>query len=275
LEIDDVCLDCRRTPGSAPDEPRAFRITANGQVCRGTVAFDRAREEYVLESTDLDRLYRYAEGTRHGTLLDFLNTNQAFTVIPETSGVIYSESGFFDPRLGLGNRFDPAALGLDDMIRQIPALRDCKSEKGAKASALPGGWANNSVFEWIDRNVAELLTEADLVLCDDGRSESCDFLLAGRRAGREAIIMVHAKAAKDPSFVSASALHEVCSQAAKQIGTISQFSPLEPKQVGLWNGPWEGPGGEGTVDLRLRLSRVERGTDWMARPSGIDSVRFF
>jgi hypothetical protein len=44
----------------------------------------------VLESTDLDRLYRYADGTRHGTLLDFLNTNQAFTVVPETSGVIYS-----------------------------------------------------------------------------------------------------------------------------------------------------------------------------------------
>lgn len=255
VEINDVCLDCRRSPGSPLDAPRIFRINANGHDCRGTVAFDSAREEYVLESEELDRLYRYREGTRQGTLMDFLNANQSFVIIPETPEVIYSESGFFDPRLGLGSRFDPAALGLSDMIEQIPALRSCISEKGAKRSALPGGWADRSVFEWIDRNVSVLLPDTDLVLCDDGRSESCDFLFAGRRGGRETIIMVHAKAAKTPAFVSASVLHEVCSQAAKHVGMIGQFAPIEPKQIGLWHGAWEGPGGEGTVDLRLRRNR--------------------
>ncbi|MGY3499177.1 DEAD/DEAH box helicase [Bradyrhizobium sp. USDA 4502] len=255
LNIEDVCLDCRRTAGSAPEEPRAFRITANGRICHGSVAFDRSTGEYVLESADLSRLYRYADGTRHGTMLDFLNTRQAFSIVPETVGVIYSESGFFDPRLGLGARFDPTALGLDDMIRHVPYLRNCTSEKGAQGSALPNGWAQNSVFEWIDQNVTDILPDAELVLCDDGRGECCDFLLAGHRGGREIIVMVHAKASKDGSFVSASALHEVCSQAAKQIGTISQFNPIEPKQIALWSGTWEGPGGEGTVDLRVRRSQ--------------------
>ena len=69
------------------------------------------------------------------------------------------------------------------------------------------------------------------------------------------MIMVHAKAS-DGSSVSAGALHEVCSQAAKQIGTIGQFNPVEPKQVGLWGGAWKGPGGEGTVDARLRRCRA-------------------
>lgn len=77
------------------------------------------------------------------------------------------------------------------------------------------------------------------------------------------MIMVHAKAS-DGSFVSAGALHEVCAQAAKQIGTIGQFSPIEPKQVGLWSGPWEGPGGEGTVDARLRRCQ--------GRWSGLDGI---
>ncbi|MDX3968251.1 MAG: hypothetical protein QHD01_16835 [Bradyrhizobium sp.] len=67
-------------------------------------------------------------------------------------------------------------------------------------------------------------------------------------------MMVHAKAS-DGSFVSAGALHEVCAQASKQIGTIGQFSPIEPKQVELWSGEWKGPGGEGTVDARLRVCR--------------------
>lgn len=254
MEIEDVCLECKPPRGGAPKDPRGFRMIANGRECYGTVLFDGAKEEYVLVSTDLARLYRYAEGTRQGTLVDFLNARQAFTVVPETPEVIYSENGFFDPRLGLGPRFDPSALGLDDMIRHVPALRACTSEKGAKASALPTGWAGNSTFDWIDRNVATLLPDAELVLCDDGQNECCDFLLAGRRAGRETVIMVHAKASEG-SFVSAGALHEVCSQAAKQIGTIGQFSPVEPKQVGLWSGAWKGPGGEGTVDARLRVCR--------------------
>jgi hypothetical protein len=224
MEIDDVCLECKRPRGSSSSDPRDFRLIANGRECSGSVFFDAAKEEYTLESIDLERLYRYAEGTRHGTLVDFLNARQAFTVVPETPEVIYSESGFFDPRLGLGPRFNPSALGLDDMIRQIPELRACTSEKGAKASALPTGWAGNSTFAWIDRNVAELLPDADLVLCDDGRNECCDFLLAGRRGGRETVIMVHAKAS-DGSFVSAGALHEVCAQAAKQIGTLASSAP--------------------------------------------------
>lgn len=152
MEIDDVCLECKRPRGSSSSDPRDFRLIANGRECSGSVFFDAAKEEYTLESIDLERLYRYAEGTRHGTLVDFLNARQAFTVVPETPEVIYSESGFFDPRLGLGPRFNPSALGLDDMIRQIPELRACTSEKGAKASALPTGWAGNSTFEWIDRN---------------------------------------------------------------------------------------------------------------------------
>jgi hypothetical protein len=67
--------------------------------------------------------------------------------------------------------------------------------------------------------------------------------------------MVHAKASKKPAFVSAGALHEVCSQAAKQVGTIGQFGPIAPKQITLWHDAWEGPGGEGTVDTRLRVSK--------------------
>jgi hypothetical protein len=116
MEIDDVCLDCRRTPGSGPEAPRSFRLNANGHDCRGTVAFDSAREEYVVESPDLARRFRYKEGTRRGTLVDLLNASQSFVVIPETPEVIYSESGFFNPRLGLGASFNSAALGLNDMI---------------------------------------------------------------------------------------------------------------------------------------------------------------
>jgi hypothetical protein len=97
-----------------------------------------------------------------------------------------------------------------------------------------------------------LLPGAELVLCDDGKRESCDFLLAGTRAGRPVVVMVQAKASTNPSFVAASKLHEICSQAVKQVGMLALFEPRKPAQVNSWAGPWIGPNSEGRVDARVR-----------------------
>ncbi|MGP0083542.1 MAG: hypothetical protein ACLP0B_07930, partial [Steroidobacteraceae bacterium] len=251
LDIEDVCLECRAVAGN----PKAPRNIANGTDCVGTFVYDPDAERYNLASNDLERRYRYEDGTRIGNLVDFLNVRQAFVVIPETDGAIYSERNFFDPRLGLGTHFDPRALGLDDMIIGVPGLRACRSEKGGENSAVPAGWPAGSVFEWIDRNSNRILPDADLVLCDDGNRESCDFLLAGNRNGRQVVVMVHAKASKKPSFVSASKLHEICGQAIKQVGMLAQFGARRPPQVDLWHQQWDGPGGEGRVDRRIRRGR--------------------
>jgi superfamily II DNA or RNA helicase len=254
LDIEDVSLDCRAVRGN-PAAPRNMVIVANGTDCSSTFVYNSGDERYELKSEELERRYRYENGTTIGNLVSFLNARQAFVVVPEADGAIYSEGDFFDPRLGLGRHFDPTALGLNEMITVVPDLRACRSEKGEKNSAVPGGWPVGSVFEWIDRNFSTIFPDADLVLCDDGRSESCDFILVGRRNGRDAIVMVHAKAAKKPAFVSASKLHEVCGQAAKQVGTIAQFGPRRPQQVELWHDAWDGPGGEGRVDRRIRRKR--------------------
>jgi hypothetical protein len=254
LDVEDVALECRAVTGK-PADPRKFELVANGTDCVGTVVYDRGAARYELVSKDLERRYRYEDGTTTGNLASFLNARQAFVIVPEAFGVIYSDGSFFDPRLGLGPRFDPAALGLDEMIAVVPDLRACRSEKGARNSAVPAGWPGGSVFEWIDRSWREILPDANLVVCDDGRSESCDFLMAGSRNGRDVVVIVHAKASKKPAFVSASKLHEICGQAAKQVGTLAQFGARRPQQVGLWHQAWDGPGGEGRVDRRIRHSR--------------------
>jgi len=251
LGIEDVCLDCCAVPGR-PSDPRKIELVANGSVCAGTFAYDRNTEQYELKSDDLERRYRHEDGTRMGNLVDHLNARQAFVVVPDASDVIYAEREFFDPRLGLGRRFDPRALGLDQMIEVFPELRACRSEKGGMNSAVPTGWAAGSVFEWLDRNWDRILPNADLIVCDDGRNESCDFLMAGRRNNRDVVVMIHAKASKKPAFVSASKLHEICGQASKQIGMIAQFGAQTPTQVEIWHQPWHGPGGEGSVDHRVR-----------------------
>ena len=254
LDIEDVCIDCARVPGR-PSAPRAVELIANGKICNGTFEYLVPDERYKLVCPDLERRYRYEDGAHTGNLVDYLNTNQSFVVVPESENAIYSEGGFYDPQLKLGVNFDPDALGLSDLIVDHPGLRNCRSEKGGNGSATAQRWADGSVFNWIDRHLDELLPGADLVLCDDGRRECCDFLLVGRRSGREVVIMVHAKASKTQSFVAASALHDVCSQAAKQVGTLALFGPQQPSQIGLWDGSWDGPGGEGQVKSRIRRAR--------------------
>ena len=251
LEIEDVCLKCTSVRGQ-PMAPRSVKMIANGVRCDGSFEYLPSEGRYQLVSNDLERLYRFEDATRVGNLVNHLNADQAFVVIPDAPNTIYSEGAFYDPMLKLGATFDAQALGLDDVVLNQQALHACNSEKGDQNTATPQTWAAGSVFRWIDDNIETVLPGAELVICDDGRHESCDFLIAGRRDGRDVVVMVHAKASKKRSYVSASALHEVCSQAAKQIGTLALFGPQRPSQVDDWVGPWHGPGGEGSVDNRLR-----------------------
>lgn len=255
VEIEDLCLvalPAGAEPNGDFEVRRNVTIVANGVPCPGTVRFDTAEKKYELTSNALAQLYRRTDATRSGSIVDMLNARQAFSILPETPDAIYADNGFYDPRLPLGPGFDPADIGLGDVIIHEPALRGRNSEKGAQNSAGPGGWPVNSVFQWIDTNFVTIAGPAELVVCDDGTNEFCDFIIVSTRAGRPLVQMIHAKAAATGAWVSASKLHDVCGQASKQVGMLGMFAPARPRQVGLWAGAWVGPSGEGTVDARIR-----------------------
>lgn len=256
VDIGDSCIECEVSDDASPGAPRKLEIIANGVACPATLRFV-GDGSYELVSERLERAYRKQGSTRSGNLVDYLNVRQAFTVLPETPNVVYADSGFYDPRIRLGPEFTPAELGLGTGFEHIAALRGFTSEKGEEDSATPDGWAQGSLFRWIDENHATILPDAELVLCDDGQREFCDFLLVGTRAGRHVVQMVHAKAAAKGAWVSASKLHEICGQAAKQVGMLALFGPLKPTQIDKWSGSWEGPSGEGTVDSRIRVAKGE------------------
>ncbi|MFD0325604.1 hypothetical protein [Lysobacter gummosus] len=53
-------------------------------------------------------------------LVDYLNSTQSFSIVPEEVGVIYSQGTYFDPKLPLGGRFDERAIGFEVYLRRIP-----------------------------------------------------------------------------------------------------------------------------------------------------------
>jgi superfamily II DNA or RNA helicase len=254
VEIADLCLVCHADPAEAAadlEARRSVQIDANGVVCPGTVRYVASSGTYELESATLAQLYRRIDATRSGSIVDVLNSQQAFTVITESPSTVYADRSFYDPRLPLGPGFDFATIGLGNVFVHQAALRTRTSEKGGVNSASPAGWGVNSVFEWIDTNAGVIADAPELIVCDDGTREFCDFIIVGTRNGQPLVQMVHAKAAAG-AWVSASKLHDVCGQASKQVGMLSLFAPARPRQVDLWSGAWVGPGGEGTVNARIR-----------------------
>jgi hypothetical protein len=93
------------------------------------------------------------------------------------------------------------------------------------------------------------------MVCDDLRDESADFILVQDEAPRHRrrVVFIHAKAKRDASNCSASALQDVCGQAQKNLREVSLFADAGPSKRTKWSQPWDGqPHTEGPVAERVR-----------------------
>ena len=108
--------------------------------------------------------------------------------------------------------------------------------------------------------MAAELHGVDLLICDDMGTESADFLALDSTRGR--VIALHLKAFPRAKRISASALHDISSQALKNLGYLQPYVRDEPSNVPRWSGPWNG-GAIGRVDRRIRKGQTTKGkTAW-------------
>jgi superfamily II DNA or RNA helicase len=251
LDIEDLCMDVR---------DGTFRCVANDAEYPVSIAWDGTRNRYNLSCPDLDERFSTVNAIavpRARTLISYLNDEQAFRVIPASAGsdyCMYTGRLFCRPRLPLGGRAATASLDLLELISGVDALSAIKSEKGERGSATGAGWAAGSLFHLIDTlgagtGLAGELQGVDLLVCDDMGTESADFLALDSAGGRA--IAMHLKAWPTAKRISASALHEVSSQALKNLGYLQPYVREAPKNVGRWSGRWDG-GAVGRVDHRIR-----------------------
>jgi hypothetical protein len=139
-------------------------------------------------------------------------------------------------------------------------LSDVTSEKGeAQATPSRGGarenWDKGSIFEYIAREDSSGLLASenfkpDILICDDLGTELADFIAAQSNPPR--VCMIHAKADKKGSSLSASAFHEVCGQAVKNLGLLNPQWGQRPKKLEIWDRPWIHKK-IGSVERRIRL----------------------
>ena len=247
LDIDDLCVDvvngtfvCR-----ANGVDHEVRITWTGKA-------------YHLESSTLDDRYtvRGLGADRHDTLISYLNREQAFRVLPasiDDDHCAYVSGAFLRPRLPLWGRVESTRFELLGILSAIAELGTIGTEKGAEGSATSSGWVPGSLFHLVDTlgagtQLAPLLADVDLLVCDDMGTEIADFLALDSAAGR--IVAIHAKAFAKAKPLSASALHEVSSQAVKNLAYLQPYFVGDPKNLKRWSGAWKGAAGE--VSKRVR-----------------------
>jgi len=180
------------------------------------LAFNLETQRFEIESEQLDKVFIR---DTHKVFTKYLNETQNFRILLGTSSV-YTQGNFFTPNLlpwkGGGNR-----LNIQKIVVGCAGLEGTKSEKGDLT-----GWSKDSVFGAIHDKTqvfASAKWTPEILVCNDvGSPEIADFF--GLCETTKRIVMIHGKNAKAGSSMSASAFHEVCSQAVRYLGF---FNPTD------------------------------------------------
>jgi len=260
LSTDDLCLEVETA------DPGVVVWMVNGKSYRIKISYEPDRKRYLLECPKLERAYERIEG-KGQNLIGYLNREQSFRIVPITPNIIYSHGRFYAPKLRLGASQGRNRLDLLQIVEGVDALGDLHHEK-FPALGDETGWDAGSVFHLIDSlgqgtEMNKLMRGFDTLVCDDaGKNEVADFIAADSTTGR--VILIHAKAARETTLLSASAFAEVCSQAVKNLDILTPFSTIEPPNLSQWGGKWRTYWKEipQVVDGRIRLGKGTANEVW-------------
>jgi hypothetical protein len=182
-----------------------------------------------------------------------------FRIIIE-DGSIYAHGQFFRSRLPLWGRRTNGKIDLIDILVGLPELASITSEKSVKNHptwASTTAWQPNSLFGFIDERqpLSNLFRSQgfnpDILICDDLGNELADFIAVQLNPPR--IALIHAKYKEASDQVSASAFHEVCGQALKNLSVLNPQWDGKLKNSQNWSNAWTLPD-VGVVNSRTRVN---------------------
>lgn len=265
IDYFDLCADV--IPGTGE-----FIVKIGEEDVRCKVEFVPGTRKYRLTSDRLNELARAPEGddrTQQRTLVQRLNKEQAFRILIQRPGVVYSEGTFYEPR----NRWilEDESKPILDYIHSSTSLGEIISEKGENFHADKLAWHRQSIFGLFsatcdaqraaagidDDELTTAIESIPLWFCDDDGREVADFI--GVDTVNKKIVLVHAKVGKqnaDGRGFNVGGLQDVGRQALASLGFISRGQPSP-----IWTPErWGTPVQANTVTL-TDVSRIFRNPD--------------
>ncbi|PJO49400.1 hypothetical protein CWE02_06435 [Brucella pituitosa] len=235
IDYFDLCADVDGATGD-------FTIQIGEEDVLCNVEFVPETRKYKLSSTRLDELAPAPEGDGRRqalTLVQRLNKEQAFRILIQRDGVVYSESNFYQPKMQWVQ--DGATKPVLEYVHGSATLDAVESEKGENNyEANRGNWYRQSIFGLFSVTcdgqrvangiVGDKLTAAiealPVWLCDDDNREAADFI--GVDPDAKKIVLVHAKVGNQGANghgFNVGGLQDVGRQALASLGFISRGQP--------------------------------------------------
>lgn len=230
-----------------------FTITiGDGAQHEARVHWRDDRSRYEVSSPSLAEERYVGTGDDRQELISLINAEQLLRIVPWERQAIYAHGNFFAPTIPVSRAGDFQLL---DILRPIQKLADVSSEKGI--DIVDNDWDPDSVFGMITAlspscprtptaELSELVDGLDMLLCTDMGSEVADFVLTTPRR----VAFIHAKASSEKRDCSASALHDVASQALKNLSHLQPLTVV-PMDRSRWGRRWSSGHVTGTTH-RLR-----------------------
>lgn len=226
-----------------------FECKIDNKIYKFKINFNQS--SYILKCRELDKDYISTNSELTLSIMSYMNKKQCFSVIPQSSECIYVNGEFYNPKYKYGKDFNRTKYDLQPCFFTEDKIGSIGYEKGTdlyyKTGVDMDEWDPKSLFGIISNRAKGTIFEdelknIDIIICDDGSTEAADFILCDTKAKK--VILVHAKAKKvkktQKAFCSASGLHEVCSQAVKNLIFLSQFNNVKPSNFKSWDSNWSG-----------------------------------
>lgn len=235
IDYFDLCAEVDGATGEF-----TIRIGDEDVVC--SVEFVPETRKYRLTSTSLDQLAPVREGDNRRqalTLVQRLNKGQAFRILTQRNGVVYSEGSFYEPKMQWVQEGDTKPVL--EYVHASSTLDAVESEKGENYyEDNRGDWYRKSIFglfsvtcdglrganEIADDKLTAAIEALPIWLCDDDNREAADFI--GLDPDARKIVLVHAKVGKQEAGGTGyhvGGLQDVGRQALACLGFISRGQP--------------------------------------------------
>jgi superfamily II DNA or RNA helicase len=272
VDYDDLCAD-------VDPETGVFVVRIGGEEVPCTIEYRERLEKYRIRSERLNQLFpiREADGRRQGqTLVQRLNQAQAFRVLVQRDGVVYSEGRFYQPRLRWIS--DNRAKPILDYIFTANSLADVNSEKGEEyyVDDRPS-WYRRSIFgvfaATCEHQLAAHAVAPDVLtssieaypiwLCDDDNEEVSDFI--GLDMDNKRLVFVHAKkGTQGPRGhgYNVGGLQVVGRQALASLAFISRGEPSQEWTEQRW-----------TEDVRANVITLNGRNRIFSNPDGLTAAQ--
>ncbi len=228
FNIKDACIDVVKGK---------FSFEANGRKIESEIKFDGSK--YIINSPALDSQYSPRSDDYPSSIVKYINRNQIFRILPDDLESIYVRGQFYSPMMKIGKNFDVASYELGNCFHVDNIIGTCKLEKGRSKFYVNNNddWDPDSLFGIISRLGAKTTVKShfgnpNLIICDDVGTEVADFILCDTT--EQKIIFIHAKATSRFLNCSASSLHDVCSQAVKNLGYLAMYNNFQPSKLDSW-----------------------------------------